>query len=106
MVSTIILLSTIIYTQAQYYPYYDEYDKQYQDSSPYSAPSYQDTGSQLDTTNLPLLVIPFLMLLAMFLLFPAYVTISSVKRMALSARDTNTFNVDLLERIHRMTTKY
>ena len=104
MVSTIILLSTIIYTQAQYYPYYDEYDKQYQDYS------YQDnilapSESQLSTTNLPLLVIPFLMLLALFLLFPAYVTISSVKRMALSARDTNTFNVDLLERIHRMTTK-
>ena len=98
----VFLLSTILCSQAQYYPDYPSYSDTYYG---YSAPDTAPSDYQLAAANLPLLVIPFLLLLALFLMFPVYVTISSIKRMALSARNTDTFNVDILEKIHRMTEK-
>ena len=69
------------------------------------APSFSSSSSSLSSSspsnlssNLPLLVLPFLMLLGLFLLFPAYVTISSMKRMAFSNRN-DTFNVDIINLI-------
>ena len=64
------------------------YDDYYQDY-------YEDQATALSGTapaaiDLSLLVVPFFLLLGMFFLFPTYVTIASVKRMALSREITDT----------------